>query len=152
MDDIKREVVRSLIVISAVWPLNVVHEIGHVFVCILYGNEYSVMLSLFGNSNTVCFGDGFGDGLGVFVYRLSGGMLVTLILLVCLLILGVKIGVGTKVGIYSLILISSVHGLFEGLFFDYYISNVSQSGVVLGVVLVFVVVMQWVVIVRRSNL
>ena len=152
MDKMRREMVMSLVVISAVWPLNVVHEMGHAFVCALYGNEYSVTLSLLGISNTVCFGNGFGNGFGVLVYRLAGGMSVMLVLVVCLFILGVKMGTGAKIGLYSLILISFIHGLFEGLFFEYYVSDVSQSGVVLGVVLVFMVISQWVVVIRRSDL
>ena len=59
----------SLLTLGLVYPLNIIHELGHAFVCSLYNQKYELTLSLFERSNVFCVG----NEINKTIYGIAGG-------------------------------------------------------------------------------
>ena len=141
-----REIVVSLVVLLMIMPLNVVHEMGHGFICALYGNDYSITLSLFGKSNVVCQGNNMNRAL----YGAAGGLSVMSVSLVLLLMPAIRNNAGMRVGFVSIFSVSFVNAIMEGFFYDFYNGNLLMSELGLLVVLLIVYIKQWASIIPNN--
>ena len=129
----------SVLSLFLVYPLVVVHEVGHAFVCAAYGLDYSISLSWFGRSSAVCLGDGFNE----MVFGFAGGFLVILILSVLLVFPFVRNNMGIKISLISLFAMALVNSLVEGMFFGFYNQNIVYVQYGLLMVLLVSFLGQW---------
>ena len=129
----------SILLLFLVYPLVVVHEVGHAFVCAAYGLDYSISLSWFGRSSAVCLGDGFNE----MVFGFAGGFLVILILSVLLVFPFVRNNMGIKISLISLFAMALVNSLVEGMFFGFYNQNIVSVQYGLLMVLLVSFLGQW---------
>ena len=129
----------SVLSLFLVYPLVVVHEVGHAFVCAAYGLDYSISLSWFGRSSAVCLGDGFNE----MVFGFAGGLLVVLILSVLLVFPFVRNNMGIKISLISLFAMALVNSLVEGMFFGFYNQNIVYVQYGLLMVLLVSFLGQW---------
>ena len=129
----------SVLSLFLVYPLVVVHEVGHAFVCAAYGLDYSISLSWFGRSSAVCLGDGFNE----MVFGFAGGFLVILILSVLLVFPFVRNNMGIKISLISLFAMALVNLLVEGMFFGFYNQNIVSVQYGLLMVLLVSFLGQW---------
>jgi hypothetical protein len=127
-------------------PLNVVHELGHAFVCAGYNQEYSISLSLLDRSNVMCSG----DNLNITVYGVVGGLSVMIVSLSVLLIPQVRNNTGMRIGFVSIAAMSFVNAMLEGFFIEVYNNNLLISEVSLLMVLLLVYVKQWMSTIRNK--
>ena len=141
-----RKIVISLVILLMIVPLNVVHEVGHAFVCDIYEQEYSLSLSLFGRSNVVCQGNNMNRAL----YGAAGGLSVMSVSLVLLLMPAIRNNAGMRVGFVSIFSVSFVNAIMEGFFFDFYNGNLLMSELGLLVVLLIVYIKQWASIIPNN--
>jgi len=141
-----RKIVISLVILLMIIPLNVVHEVGHAFVCDIYEQEYSISLSLFGRSNVVCQGNNMNRTL----YGAAGGLSVMSVSLVLLLMPAIRDNAGMRVGFVSIFSVSFVNAIMEGFFFDFYNGNLLMSELGLLVVLLIVYIKQWASIIPNN--
>ena len=141
-----REIVVSLVVLLMIMPLNVVHEMGHGFICALYGNDYSITLSLFGRSNVVCHG----NDMNRILYGAAGGLSVMAVSLALLLMPAIRKNVGIRIGLVSIVSVSFVNAIMEGFFYDFYNGNLLMSELGLLVVLLIVYIKQWASIIPNN--
>ena len=141
-----RKIVISLVILLMIVPLNVVHEVGHAFVCDIYEQEYSISLSLFGRSNVVCQGNNMNRAL----YGAAGGLSVMSVSLVLLLMPAIRNNAGMRVGFVSIFSMSFVNAIMEGFFFDFYNGNLLMSELGLLVVLLIVYIKQWASIIPNN--
>jgi len=141
-----RKIVISLVILLMIVPLNVVHEVGHAFVCDIYEQEYSISLSLFGRSNVVCQGNNMNRAL----YGAAGGLSVMSVSLVLLLMPAIRNNAGMRVGFVSIFSVSFVNAIMEGFFFDFYNGNLLMSELGLLVVLLIVYIKQWASIIPNN--
>ena len=129
----------SVLSLFLVYPLVVVHEVGHAFVCAAYDLDYSISLSWFGRSSAVCLGDGFNE----MVFGFAGGLLVVLILSVLLVFPFVRNNMGIKISLISLFAMALVNLLVEGMFFGFYNQNIVYVQYGLLMVLLVSFLGQW---------
>ena len=129
----------SVLLLFLVYPLVVVHEVGHAFVCAAYGLDYSISLSWFGRSSAVCLGDGFNE----MVFGFAGGFLVVLILSVLLAVPFMRNNTGIKISLVSLFVMALVNSLVEGVFFGFYNQNIVYVQYGLLMVLLVSFLGQW---------
>ena len=141
-----RKIAVSLVVLLMIVPLNVVHEVGHGFICALYGNDYSIALSLFGRSNVVCHGNDMNRNL----YGAAGGLSVTAVSLALLLMPAIRNNTGIRIGLVSIVSVSFVNAIMEGFFIDFYNANLLVSEMGLLSVLLMVYIKQWVSIIQNN--
>ena len=134
-----RKIAVSLVVLLMIVPLNVVHEAGHGFICALYGNDYSITLSLFGRSNVVCQG----NNLNRTLYGAAGGLSVMAVSLALLLMPAIRNNVGIRIGLVSIVSVSFVNAIMEGFFIDFYNGNLLVSELGLLAVLLIVYIKLW---------
>ena len=134
-----RKIAVSLVVLLMIVPLNVVHEMGHAFVCDIYEQEYSISLSLFGRSNVVCQG----NNLNRTLYGAAGGLSVMAVSLALLLMPAIRNNVGIRIGLVSIVSVSFVNAIMEGFFIDFYNGNLLVSELGLLAVLLIVYIKQW---------
>ena len=135
----KRQFLVSVLSLFLVYPLVVVHEVGHAFVCAAYGLDYSISLSWFGRSSAVCLGDGFNE----MVFGFAGGLLVVLILSVLLVFPFVRNNMEIKISLISLFVMALVNSLVEGMFFGFYNQNIVYVQYGLLMVLLVSFLGQW---------
>ena len=141
-----RKIAVSLVVLLMVVPLNVVHEMGHGFICALYGNDYSIALSLFGRSNTTCPNNNFNQ----IVYGMAGGLFVMVASLLFLLIPQIRQNAGTKIGFSALAVMALGNAVLEGFLFEFYNQNILLSGFILYTVWFIAIAIQWMITVRQN--
>ena len=141
-----REIVVSLVILLMIVPLNVVHEVGHGFICALYGNDHSITLSLFGRSNVVCHG----NDMNRILYGAAGGLSVMAVSLALLLMPAIRKNVGIRIGLVSIVSVSFVNAIMEGFFYDFYNGNLLMSELGLLVVLLIVYIKQWASIIPNN--
>ena len=141
-----REIVVSLVVLLMIVPLNVVHEVGHAFVCDIYEQEYSISLSLFGRSNVVCHG----NDMNRILYGAAGGLSVMAVSLALLLMPAIRNNTGIRIGLVSIVSVSFVNAIMEGFFFDFYNGNLFVSELGLLAVLLIVYIKQWASIIPNN--
>mgnify|MGYP000844846575 CR=1 FL=1 len=141
-----RKIVVSLVVLLMIVPLNVVHEAGHGFICALYGNDYSITLSLFGRSNVVCHG----NDMNRTMYGAAGGLSVMAVSLALLLMPAIRNNTGIRIGLVSIVSVSFVNAIMEGFFFDFYNGNLLVSEMGLLAVLLLGFVGQWILIIQNK--
>ena len=143
----KRQFLVSVLLLFLVYPLVVVHEVGHAFVCAAYGLDYSISLSWFGRSSAVCLGDGFNE----MVFGFAGGFLVVVVLSVLLAVPFTRNNTGIKISLVSLLVMALVNSLVEGMFFDFYNQNIiTVQTVLLGILLIGFSVL-WAIYLRRQK-
>ena len=140
------QIVISLFILLLIFPLNIVHEMGHAFVCDIYEQEYSISLSLFGRSNVVCQGNNMNRTL----YGAAGGLSVMSVSLALLLISGIRNNVGMRVGFVSIVSVSFVNAIMEGFFYDFYNGNLLMSELGLMAVLLLGFIGQWILIIQNK--
>ena len=137
----------SVLSLFLVYPLVVVHEVGHAFVCAAYGLDYSISLSWFGRSSAVCLGDGFNE----MVFGFAGGLLIVLILSVLLAVPFMRNNTGIKISLVSLFAMALVNSLVEGVFFGFYNQNIIiVQTILLGILLTGFSVL-WTIYLRRQK-
>ena len=117
-----KKIVISLVILLMIIPLNVVHEVGHGFICALYGNGYSITLSLFGRSNTTCPNNNFNQ----IVYGMAGGLFVVILSLLFLVIPQIRQNTGTRIGFSALAVMALGNAVLEGFLFEF-ISEFGKS-------------------------
>ena len=117
----KRQLLLSCLLLGLVYPLNIVHEFGHAFVCGVYGYNYSITLSLFDKSNVICSG----NELNKVIYGGAGGLAVMIVALSVLLIPYIRNNIGIRIGFVSISVMSFVNAILEGFFFEFYNNNIS---------------------------
>ena len=143
----KRQFLVSVLLLFLVYPLVVVHEVGHAFVCAAYGLDYSISLSWFGRSSAVCLGDGFNE----MVFGFAGGFLVVVVLSVLLVVPFMRNNTGIKISLGSLLVMALINSLVEGMFFGFYNQNIiTVQTVLLGILLTSFLVL-WIIYLRRQK-
>ena len=135
----------SLLTLGLVYPLNIIHELGHAFVCSLYNQKYELTLSLFERSNVICVG----NEINKTVYGLAGGTTVMMFMIGILLIPQVKKNIGARISIISIIFVSFINAILEGFLFDFYNQNLFISETFLVLILLSIFTIQWVVAIRK---
>ena len=141
-----KKIVVSLVVLLMIIPLNVVHEIGHGFICALYGNDYSITLSLFGRSNTTCPN----NNVNQIVYGMAGGLFVMAASLLFLAIPQIRQNTGAKIGFSALAVMALGNAVLEGFLFEFYNQNILLSEFILYAVWFIAIAIQWTIIVRQN--
>ena len=141
-----KKIVVSLVILLMIIPLNVVHEVGHGFICALYGNGYSITLSLFGRSNTTCPNNNFNQ----IVYGMAGGIFVVILSLLFLVIPQIRQNTGTRIGFSALAVMALGNAVLEGFLFEFYNQNILLSEFILYTVWFIAIAIQWTIIVRQN--
>ena len=135
----------SLLTLGLVYPLNIIHELGHAFVCSLYNQKYELTLSLFERSNVICVG----NEINKTVYGLAGGTTVMIFMIGLLLIPQIRKNVGARIGIVSITFVSFINAILEGFLFDFYNQNLFISEIFLLLILLSVFSIQWIITIRK---
>ena len=141
-----RKIVISLVILLMIVPLSVVHEVGHGFICALYGNGYSITLSLFGRSNATCPNNNFNQ----IVYGMAGGLFAMVLSLLFLVIPQIRQNTGTRIGFSALAVMALGNAVLEGFLFEFYNQNILLSGFILYTVWFISIAIQLMVIVRQN--
>ena len=141
-----KKIVISLVILLMVIPLNVVHEVGHGFICALYGNGYSITLSLFGRSNATCPNNNFNQ----IVYGMAGGLFAMVLSLLFLVIPQIRQNTGTRIGFSALAVMALGNAVLEGFLFEFYNQNILLSEFILYTIWFISIAMQWMIIVRQN--
>ena len=141
-----KKIVVSLVILLMIIPLNVVHEVGHGFICALYGNGYSITLSLFGRSNTTCPNNNFNQ----IVYGMAGGIFVVILSLLFLVIPQIRQNTGTRIGFSALAVMAFGNAVLEGFLFEFYNQNILLSEFILYTIWFIAIAIQWMITVRQN--
>ena len=141
-----KKIVVSLVILLMIIPLNVVHEVGHGFICALYGNGYSITLSLFGRSNTTCPYNNFNQ----IVYGMAGGLFAMVLSLLFLVIPQIRQNTGTRIGFSALAVMAFGNAVLEGFLFEFYNQNILLSEFILYTIWFISIAMQWMIILRQN--
>ena len=141
-----KKIVVSLVILLMIIPLNVVHEVGHGFICALYGNGYSITLSLFGRSNTTCPNNNFNQ----IVYGMAGGLFVVILSLLFLVIPQIRQNTGTRIGFSALAVMAFGNAVLEGFLFEFYNQNILLSEFILYTIWFIAIAIQWMITVRQN--
>ena len=137
----------SCLLLGLVYPLNIVHELGHAFVCDVYGYNYSITLSLFDKSNVICSG----NELNKVIYGGAGGLAVMIVALSVLLIPYIRNNIGIRIGFVSISVMSFVNAILEGFFFEFYNNNISLLEILFLLILIIVFSTQWLLLIKSKN-
>ena len=135
----------SLLTLGLVNPLNIIHELGHAFVCSLYNQKYELTLSLFERSNVICVG----NEINKTVYGLAGGTTVMIFMIGILLIPQVKKNTGARISIISILFVSFINAILEGFIPNFYNQNLLISEIFLLVILLSIFSIQWIASIRE---
>lgn len=135
----------SLLTLGLVYPLNIIHELGHAFVCSLYNQKYELTLSLFERSNVICVG----NEINKTVYGLAGGTTVMIFMIGILLIPQVKKNIGARISIISILFVSFINAILEGFIPNFYNQNLLISEIFLLVILLSIFSVQWIASIRK---
>ena len=133
--------------LGLVYPLNIVHELGHAFVCDVYGYNYSITLSLFDKSNVICSG----NELNKVIYGGAGGLAVMIVALSVLLIPYIRNNIGIRIGFVSISVMSFANAILEGFFFEFYNNNISLLEILFLLILIIVFSTQWLLLIKSKN-
>ena len=133
--------------LGLVYPLNIVHELGHAFVCDVYGYNYSITLSLFDKSNVICSG----NELNKVIYGGAGGLAVMIVALSVLLIPYIRNNIGIRIGFVSISVMSFANAMLEGFFFKFYNNNISLLEILFLLILIIVFSTQWLLLIKSKN-
>ena len=129
----KSQLLLSCLLLGLVYPLNIVHEFGHAFVCALYNQNYNIVFSWLGRSYSSCLGYDFNRTF----FGLAGGLLVMMCLTAILLIPYFRNNTGSRISLYALLITASVNSVVEGFFFEYYNENIiTVQTILLGILLI----------------
>ena len=135
----------SLLTLGLIYPLNIIHELGHAFICLIYGQKYELTLSIFERSNVICAG----NEINKTIYGLAGGTAVMIFMIGLLLFPQVRKHVGARIGIVSIIFVSFINAILEGFLFDFYNQNLIISEVFLLLILLSIFSIQWIISIRK---
>ena len=135
----------SLLTLGLVYPLNIIHELGHAFVCSLYNQKYELTLSLFERSNVICVG----NEINKTIYGIAGGTTVMMFMIGILLIPQIRKNIGSRISIISIIFVSFINAILEGFLFDFYNQNLIISEIFLLVILLSIFSIQWIISIRK---
>ena len=135
----------SLLTLGLVYPLNIIHELGHAFVCSLYNQKYELTLSLFERSNVICVG----NEINKTIYGIAGGTTVMIFMIGIFLIPQIRKNVGSRISIISIIFVSFINAILEGFLFDFYNQNLIISEIFLLVILLSIFSIQWIISIRK---
>ena len=141
-----KKIVVSLVILLMIIPLNVVHEVGHGFICALYGNGYSITLSLFGRSNATCPNNNFNQ----IVYGMAGGLFAMVLSLLFLVIPQIRQNTGTRIGFSALAVMAFGNAVLEGFLFEFYNQNILLSEFILYTIWFIAIAIQWMITVRQN--
>ena len=135
----------SLLILGLVYPLNIIHELGHAFICSLYNQKYELTLSIFERSNVICVG----NEINKTVYGITGGTAVMIFMIGIFFIPQVRKNIGARISIVSIIFVSFINAILEGFLFDFYNQNLIISEVFLLLILLSVFSIQWIISIRK---
>ena len=135
----------SLLTLGLVYPLNIIHELGHAFVCSLYNQKYELTLSLFERSNVICVG----NEINKTIYGIAGGTTVMIFMIGIFLIPQVKKNIGARISIISIIFVSFINAILEGFIPNFYNQNLLISEIFLLVILLSIFSIQWISFIRE---
>ena len=135
----------SLLTLGLIYPLNIIHELGHAFICSLYNQKYELTLSIFERSNVICVG----NEINKTIYGLAGGTAVMIFMIGLLLFPKVRKHVGARIGIVSIIFVSFINAILEGFLFDFYNQNLFISETFLVLILLSIFSIQWIISIRK---
>ena len=135
----------SLLTLGLIYPLNIIHELGHAFICSLYNQKYELTLSLFERSNVICVG----NEINKTIYGLAGGTAVMIFMIGIFLIPQIRKNIGSRISIISIILVSFINAILEGFLFDFYNQNLIISEVFLLLTLLSIFSIQWIISIRK---
>ncbi len=135
----------SLLTLGLIYPLNIIHELGHAFICSIYGQKYELILSIFERSNVTCAG----NEINKTIYGIAGGAAVMIFMIGLLLVPQIRKNIGARISIISITFISFINAILEGFLFDFYNQNLFISETFLLLVLLSVFTIQWVVANRK---
>ena len=135
----------SLLTLGLIYPLNIIHELGHAFICSIYGQKYELILSIFERSNVGCIG----NEINRTIYGIAGGITVMMFMIGLLLIPQIRKNVGARIGIVSITFVSFINAILEGFLFDFYNQNLFISEIFLLLILLSIFTVQWVMIIRK---
>ena len=135
----------SLLTLGLVYPLNIIHELGHAFVCSLYNQKYELTLSLFERSNVICVG----NEINKTIYGIAGGTTVMIFMIGIFLIPQIRKNIGSRISIISIIFVSFINAILEGFLFDFYNQNLIISEIFLLVILLSIFSIQWIISIRK---
>ena len=150
VDAIKKNVNRtqqflSLLTLGLVYPLNIIHELGHAFICSLYNQKYELTLSIFERSNVICVG----NEINKTIYGIAGGTTVMIFMIGIFLIPQIRKNVGSRISIISIIFVSFINAILEGFLFNFYNQNLIISEIFLLVILLSIFSIQWIISIRK---
>ena len=134
-----------MLTLGLVYPLNIIHELGHAFICSLYNQKYELTLSIFERSNVICVG----NEINKTIYGLAGGTAVMIFMIGLLLFPKVRKHVGARIGIVSIIFVSFINAILEGFLFDFYNQNLFISETFLVLILLSIFSIQWIISIRK---
>ena len=135
----------SLLILGLIYPLNIVHELGHAFICSIYGQKYELVWSIFERSNVICAG----NEINRTVYGIAGGAAIMIFMIGILFIPQVRKNIGARISIISIIFVSFINAILEGFLFDFYNQNLFISETFLLLILLSVFTIQWVIAIRK---
>ena len=135
----------SLLILGLIYPLNIIHELGHAFICSLYNQKYELTLSIFERSNVICAG----NEINKTIYGIAGGTAVMIFMIGIFLIPQVRKNIGARISIVSIILVSFMNVILEGFLFDFYNQNLIISEVFLLLILLSIFSIQWIISIRK---
>jgi len=135
----------SLLILGLIYPLNIIHELGHALICSIYGQKYELVLSIFERSNVTCAG----NEINRTIYGIAGGAAVMIFMIGLLLIPQIRKNIGARISIVSIIFVSFINAILEGLLFNFYNQNLFISETFLLLVLLSVFSIQWIISVRK---
>jgi len=135
----------SLLILGLIYPLNIIHELGHALICSIYGQKYELVLSIFERSNVICVG----NEINKTVYGIAGGAAVMIFMIGLLLIPQIRKNIGARISIISIIFISFINAILEGFLFDFYNQNLIISEVFLLLILLSIFSIQWIISIRK---
>ena len=135
----------SLLILGLVYPLNIIHELGHALICSIYGQKYELVLSIFERSNVTCVG----NEINRTIYGIAGGITVMIFMIGLLLIPQIRKNIGVRIGIVSITFVSFINAILEGFLFDFYNQNLFISETFLVLILLSIFSIQWIISIRK---
>ena len=135
----------SLLTLGLIYPLNIIHELGHAFICSLYNQKYELTLSIFERSNVICVG----NEINKTIYGIAGGTTVMIFMIGIFLIPQVKKNIGARISIISILFVSFINAILEGFIPNFYNQNLLISEIFLLVILLSIFSIQWIASIRK---
>ena len=126
----------ALIVTSGSFlPISLLHEVGHIVVCVSDGLTYTLVLKL-AIFTTSCHGSP--DNL--FFYYAFGGGLATIVSLAPLALSALRQHTGIILALLTLATIQGINGIIETGWTDWYLNSTKEVMVVMNLILAFTVI------------